>query len=81
MFVTKNIPEITSPVEGIVDLIPTDHGLDVIINPCGVPVKEIRLTWYFDVTPYTRTLGDAWMVAINNLFIACHGKTTTYTNK
>ncbi len=67
MFVTQNMPIITSPVDGIVDLIPTENGLDVIVNPCGVPVKEIRLTWNFDVTPYTRTLGDAWMVAINNI--------------
>ncbi len=67
MFVTKNMPQITAPVDGIVELIPTDHGLDVIINPCGVPVKEVRLTWDFNVKPYTRTLGDAWMVAINNI--------------
>jgi len=67
MFVTKNMPEITSPVEGIVELMPTERGLDVVLNPTGTPITDISLTWQFDVKPYTRSLGDTWGVAVNNI--------------
>ncbi len=67
MFVTKNMPQIDAPLDGIVELVPTDRGLDVILNPCSIPVRDITLTWDFDVAPYNRALGDTWGVAVNNI--------------
>lgn len=67
MFVTQNMPKITAPEEGIVELLPTENGLDVIVHPCGIPLREIRLTWNFDVSPYNRAMRDTWMVSLNDL--------------
>lgn len=67
MFVTKTMPAVTSPAENSVVLTPTETGLDVTLLPCGVPVREIRLTWEFDMTAYTKILADSWGVALGNL--------------
>ena len=54
-------------MEGSVVLCPSEKGLAVKLLPCGIPVREISLTWDFDTTPYTRILADTWGVALGNL--------------
>ena len=67
MFVTKTVPAVISPTANSVVLTPTSNGLDVALLPCGMPVREFRLTWDFDMTPYTKILADSWGVALGNL--------------
>lgn len=67
MFVTNSMPEITAPVRQAVSLHAEPGGLEIMLSPCGVPVKEIRLTWQLDTSGYTKILSDAWGVTAGTL--------------
>lgn len=60
MFVTKNLPKISEPVKGAVSLDANDNGLDIMLSPCGTPVKEITLTWDLDITKFDYISTQPW---------------------
>lgn len=74
MFITRMTPKIACCAEKRVVLTPADTGLDVTLLPSEMPVKELRLTWEYDMARYTKVLADAWGVSLGDLGWKARGR-------